>query len=169
MVDDVLNPRFWKDRIEKYDRFSIQSIYEGVSHEQWDSWAACHRSILNGLIQPNDSVLDVGCSYGRVLDLLPSNWKGKYVGIDVSPDYIEGARLLHPNKEFYAADIRHWEYLGELFDWTIMLSFKYMIIRNSGQSLWDEIEHKVKAISNKLLFLEFDVTDTGTIEENIHG
>ena len=47
-----------------------------------------------------ESLLDVGCGYGRLLDVLISkkSYRGKYSGIDIIPEFIEKAIEIHDNK-----------------------------------------------------------------------
>lgn len=57
-----------------------------------------------------DSVLDVGCGFGRVGASILSRWPGvRYTGIDVSPDLIDGARKRLPSAELIVADLAQFD------------------------------------------------------------
>lgn len=57
-----------------------------------------------------DSVLDVGCGFGRVGASILERWPDvRYTGIDVSPDLIEGARKRLPDSELIVADLAQFD------------------------------------------------------------
>lgn len=65
----------------------------------------------------SDSILDVGCGYGDLLDyLILTDWRGRYCGIDINPVLIDAGRVLRPNADLRVHDIQE-ESLGETFDW----------------------------------------------------
>lgn len=51
-----------------------------------------------------DSVLDVGCGYGALLDYWSPS--GQYLGVDVVREFVEEARARHPDRRFLCADIQ---------------------------------------------------------------
>lgn len=62
------------------------------------------------------SVLDAGCGYGEIYNLLMKNYRGKgtkisYTGVDVDPKKLERARSLFPNGQFVEANFeaKDWE------------------------------------------------------------
>lgn len=58
--------------------------------------------------QPPQSLLDVGCGFGDLLDFLRARgWVGHYVGIDLVPEFVDEARTLHdadPSAEWHCVD-----------------------------------------------------------------
>jgi SAM-dependent methyltransferase len=69
----------------------------------WNSHDSQERRFLElcRVIEPGQSVLDVGCGYGALLDhLRRSGWAGDYVGFDLSNDMVAAARRLHPHDSF---------------------------------------------------------------------
>lgn len=57
-----------------------------------------------------DSVLDLGCGFGRVGSSILQRWPGvEYTGVDVSPDLIKGARQRIPGTELIVADLATWD------------------------------------------------------------
>jgi len=122
------------------------------------------------LIHPLDSVLDAGCGWGRLLSLMPDVWVGGYLGMDLSPDFVHLADGNYPDRRFWVHDLRDLDLLVKLFksrrfDWCVLISMKHMVIRNAGQGVWDGIEEQLKGVAKRLLFLEYDPDDPGTVLE----
>ncbi|MGC4088852.1 MAG: bifunctional class I SAM-dependent methyltransferase/glycosyltransferase family 2 protein [Polyangiaceae bacterium] len=65
-------------------------------------YAAQVRELLGTLVLPSSRVLDVGCGHG---DLLASIAPRNSIGIDVSPEMIEGARRRHPELDLRVVDV----------------------------------------------------------------
>lgn len=164
MNKPVLDPNYWKGRLEearKGDSFH-HAVY--ICHTgMWEMVEAKHREILAGLVKDQDSVLDVGCGYGRLLGLLPASWYGHYVGIDISPDFVDLARQRWPLRFFLRCDIRevvaHWK-----FDWAVMVSMRPMVLNNLGGEVWEQIEEVLRKSATRLLYLEMDFEDEGSVE-----
>lgn len=52
------------------------------------------------------SVLDVGCGFGDLYGFLSERFKGlTYLGVDISPRFVEIARKKHPDAKFSCTDI----------------------------------------------------------------
>jgi SAM-dependent methyltransferase len=70
------------------------SLRYGEFPEGWDA-----RAVLNRLISPfvKNSIVEIGCGYGRLCEAFSSQF---YLGLDINPEAIEQARLLHPNYRF---------------------------------------------------------------------
>lgn len=72
-------------------------------------------------IESGESVLDVGCGFGDF-----KGWFEKqrgvleYTGIDLSPDLLAEARLLHPDAEFFEGDLFDMTFANQSFDWIIL-------------------------------------------------
>lgn len=177
MTEPILDPSYWRRRLEQAQ--SAGRLHEAVFRcplERWQRIETKHREILARLIQPTDSILDAGCGYGRLLDLMPSHWEGQYFGVDLSPDMIALAR------EHYAAHFggkrneAHCFFIGKLeslqaaihaartFDWAILISVRPMVIRNQGGEAWEKMEMELRRVAKRLLYLEYDESDEGSIE-----
>lgn len=165
MTEPILDPKYWSDRIEQSGGLLYKSVFL-CAPDKWKLIEKKHEAILSETIGEYDSILDVGCGYGRLLNLMPDSWKGDYVGVDISPDFIDLARQFHPNRAFINSDIRDIpEQLpqGE-FDWAIMVSIRPMVRRDLGADVWDTMERAIRSKASKLLYLEYDRHDSGSIE-----
>ncbi len=170
MSEPILDPGYWKARLESATR--ADAIHHAIFRcplAHWEAIEAKHRLILANAIGLHESVLDVGCGYGRLLRLLPKCWRGDYAGLDLSPDFIRLAQLFHPDRKFLVAraDEAH-EALDDCgfnrFDWAVLISFRPMVKRNLGDDAWAAAERSVRQCAKKLLFLEYDPNDEGSIE-----
>lgn len=176
MAEDILKPDYWAERLK-------QAVEAGELHRavylcpqaRWLEIEARHRDILALHIKPHSNVIDVGCGYSRLLDLLPGPRTGLYAGIDISPDLLyEGVKRYNETPvphAWYHGDVTAGVYqldalvraVGK-FDWAVMISFRPMIIRNLGVEAWARAEANVRKWAEKLLYLECDPTDTGSVE-----
>lgn len=161
----ILEPSFWRQRLQ-HAKFLHQSVFI-CGPESWQQIEWKHRQILQDLIKPDASVFDAGCAYGRLIDLLPDDFRGEYLGIDLCPDFVELARKRYPKRQFFICDMLDdgWEsYLANDFDWAIMISMRPMIRRNLGDEAWNKIRDKVLQVADRILYLEYDVNHPGEIE-----
>jgi SAM-dependent methyltransferase len=177
MTEPILNPLYWKERLQEGLKTHLHwSVYKvGVQH--WKEAEEAHKGILRRRVREGESILDVGCGYGRLLSLLSGDYrKYYYVGVDLSPDFIELAKKTYPEMEsrFIVKPIL--EVLDDMhdytnpdhafkFDWGILISFRPMIIRYLGADYWNTIHEGLKKNCKKLLFLEYDPEDPERIEE----
>lgn len=71
-------------------------------------WYAYRRNLATWTIEvAPQSILDVGCGPGHLLKYLRNlNYKGEYLGIDVTPSFVEFARKHHEPKNFELGDVR---------------------------------------------------------------
>lgn len=164
----IFDTNYWKDRLEAADKSNhIHHAVMKCSQEDWGSYEEAHRKILKALISPNDSVLDCGCAWGRLLELLPNKWDGPYLGFDLSPDLIKRARDSYPGTDFFVHDLR-WPLAAigveaREYDWAVLISIRPMVIRNMGEEVWALMEANIAKYAKNLLFLEYDADDPGTV------
>lgn len=126
-----------------------------------------HREILAREVGPCDHLLDIGCGWGRLLDMLPVSWHGRYFGIDLVEDFIEMARERHPGYLFRCGnvvEILQKESLQGSIDLAVLVSFRPMIKRNLGGEYWEVINKLLKRVAGRLLFLEYDEDDEGSYD-----
>ena len=169
MVEPILDPGYWKSRYERVIRvgWPLQySIYHGCVPDTWEAIASNHRLEIAKYIGPNESVLDVGCGWGRLAYLMPTTWRGSYLGIDLSPTFISLAKENHPDLEFQCMPVEHLDDLytkGYEFDWAVLISFKQMVINNLEIETWNEYETTIKKVAKKILVLEYAEDNKGEV------
>lgn len=165
--EPILDPSYWQSRLTVQGRDERHRAIFITPKENWDAIAEAHRKILAQHVHPEHSVLDAGCAWGRLLDLMPADWRGFYLGVDLSPDFVELAKREHPERPFAVGDLRHLDLPDDTFDWAVLISIRPMVRRNLSDDAWDEMEKELKRVARNLLFLEYDVSDLGTVEQGV--
>jgi SAM-dependent methyltransferase len=161
-MENILDPQYWKERLEAAS-LRHHAIFR-CSEERWRKIEDKHRFILASRIGQWDSILDAGCAWGRLLTLMPSWWKGDYLGIDISPDFVDLGNQEHPDRKFVVGDLRQIP-LGPLtFDWAVLISIRPMVKRNLGEGIWTLMETELRRVARQLLYLEYDETDQGSTQ-----
>lgn len=198
MAEDILSPQYWKRRLQTAPKDGLHHSIFRCPLQTWLEIEARHKKVLAQHIQLGDCILDAGCGYGRLLRLMPEGWRGAYLGVDISPDFIKLALSEHahhivlgeglPVRRFVVGDLGHMckvvqialengkfphhapllspsEKLDEqVFDWAVMISIRPMVVRNLGLAIWKQMEAEIRKVARKLLFLEYDVNDQGSVE-----
>lgn len=167
MSEPIFDPDFWRRRLAVgVDREqSWHAVYQ-CDHDTWRRIAGQHREILARQLRFDDSVLDVGCGWGRLLGMMPATWTGEYLGVDLSPDFLAVARASHPGRAFLQHDLRQPLDLGRRqgrFDWAILVSVKEMVEREAGSEVWNQILRNVRRLTHRVLCLEYSGDDQGLI------
>jgi len=149
---------FWKERLDNAKaKYPLHYSVFVAGDKMWKDIESKHREILNKEIKESDNVLDIGCGYGRASEMV----KGRYTGIDFSPDFIKEAQSLYPNKKFMVADIKNLPFNDKEFNVGFMISVKAMIVNNLGKEEWDKMESELKRVCKKILVLEYGTGDKG--------
>jgi SAM-dependent methyltransferase len=162
---EIDTQEFWKKRL-------VQAKQNGTLHYSvylakqslWDRLLKAHLKVIGKLIDPSDSILDAGCGYGRMSTYFPN-----YLGIDLSPDFIEEALKLYPDKKFEVQDLRKLPYENNQFDWGLVVSIKHMIIGNMGAKAWKPMEKELKRVCKKVLILEYGEMESDDDTEESHA
>jgi len=107
-----------------------RAFWDGVARGASKTWGGYYHQQLekafSHLVPEGASVLDVGCSTGR---LLASLKPARGVGVDFSEDAIALARKQYPGLEFVVADLHELDLPGQTFD--------YIILSDIANDLWD--------------------------------
>lgn len=156
---------FWKKRLEDTKNGPLPLHYSVFIADKsiWNNLNEKHAEILRKEIKRTDKVIDLGCAYGRSSEMV----RGHYTGVDFSPDFIEEARRLYPDKRFEVADLKSLPFKDKEFDVGFVVSVKAMIISNLGQDEWDLMQKECERVCKKLLILEYGTGDKG-VEVNPH-
>lgn len=161
MPEDVFNPRYWSDRLAKAvaREQAHYAVFEG-SVEKWNEGRKRQEKLLAQHVGKSTSVLDVGCGWGRLLGVMPREWEGEYVGMDLCPEFVALARRAWDNRSFMVRDVRvpfspEWP----RFDLAVCCSIKPMVVRNAGLEEWQKIESNIRVVADKILLLGYDDLD----------
>lgn len=170
MTEPIFDPSYWSERLAKAvaREQTHYAVFEG-SKEKWEAGRVRQAELLKRHVRKYDSVLDVGCGWGRLLGILPKTWEGEYLGIDICQDFVELARKAWPAHRFWRCDFRKEipttfvtargvEGAGR-FDWAVCCSIKPMVLRNAGREVWDKVESNLRAVADKILLLGYDDLD----------
>lgn len=163
-MEPVGDPLYWRERLDKAKR--LGSLHHAVflcPEERWTRIEDKHREILAKVLKPDTSVLDCGCGYGRLLTLMPDWWRGAYLGVDVSPDFVQLAMETFPGREFLCADLLQGGDFGE-WDLAVLISVRPMVKRNLGEKVWETMEGVVRGAAKRVLCLEYDAACSGFLE-----
>lgn len=104
-------------------------------------------------IQPGESLFDIGCGTGTVIEWLPEGVK--YVGFDVSEQYVNEAREKYGDRaEFVHAAVGDMPEVEEgTFDWVLALGVLHHLDDSEAEQLF-EIGHRALKPSGRLLTLD---------------
>lgn len=151
----VNKEEFWKERLEQAKKNGDVRYSVFIAHQtQWDSINAKHLEIIKAEIKDTDNVLDAGCGYGRLSEYIKN-----YTGVDLSPDLIDEAKRLYPDKKFMVAKLESLPFKDKEFDVAVCVSIKAMIVANLGYGAWMEMLKELKRVAKKVLILEYGVAD----------
>ena len=163
VVERILDPTYWAERLTSARSGDLHHAIFRCPLNVWRAIEAQHRRILSKTIGPCTDVFDVGCAWGRLLDMLPTSWRGGYFGLDISPDFVSMAGELHPGRKFAVGDLSDFACLDK-FDLAICVSIRPMVVRNLGIESWSVMEGRIRAVASRILYLEYDVADEGALE-----
>lgn len=155
MNEPVDRPDYWRERISRCKGELHRVMFEGslslVSRMEYED-----RLVLEKAVTPDTSILDCGCGYGRLLYLLPGWWRGSYVGVDISPEFLNLARTFHPGRTFLQMDLRDLRGLddqGVTYDLGVVSWVKNMIEVHLGAQVWRKMELEIRKRTKDVLFL----------------
>lgn len=155
-MNELSNPTFWAQRLKEAPENQLHwSVYKCRPYE-WMAIGESHRKILESTIGPNDYILDVGCGYGHLLNLMPARWTGDYLGIDISPDLLEVARRHWPTRTFKQGDFYRLIPEPRRFDWAILIGIQGMFTRDAGEADWEDFKDSLRKVANRLLILNYN-------------
>lgn len=155
----VNTPEFWHKRLleaHASGRGLPTAIYD-TDPDNWQYIQNQTAGYLQRYLLPGTRVVDVGCGYGAIYDLLPN--KIKYVGLDISPDLIEIARIRYPKGDFRVFDVMTLnesdKKLVDKFDYCIARSIEAMVISNLGFDVWQVMLEKMLMLAPIVMLIEY--------------
>ena len=153
----ISDPKYWKARLALHesDAYNIhRSIYD-VSFEEWRHIQHCHEIVLRSEIKPHMVILDAGCGYGALMDILPE--LKEYIGIDIASAFIRYAKkyVKRPNFRYLVRNLKNLPFKDNHFDISICRSMEGMVRQHLGDSEWNAIERELLRVSKRLLKLGY--------------
>lgn len=160
---------FWRDRVVD-TLLSEQHIHNAIykcDFEVWQNVQNVHREVLQRVLRRGTKVLDAGCGYGALCEIVPAGVE--YIGLDFSPELLAVARLRYPQAQFIQADLRDLSTFRDYqFDVAICRSIEGTIKDNLGNSAWEHIEAQISRVAKKLLLLSYGDPSNYTIRDIAH-
>jgi cyclopropane fatty-acyl-phospholipid synthase-like methyltransferase len=165
MTEPILDPEYWAKRLDTA-RVQHHAIFKCPT-DLWEAIAAKHRTLLARHIGACDSILDVGCGWGRLLSLMPEDWCGSYVGIDIASKFLRMAREAYPVRRFMNCSVLGLQHALSRqqtpVDWAVLISFRPMVCCNLGQEYWDRADTLLRHYTKMQLYLEYDLQHEGEV------
>lgn len=152
----VENPAFWKGRLLNVVARG-EDLHKAVHNIDYEIWSINNQStrrVLSTVMPEGARLLDAGCGLGTVVSLLPPGTR--YTGVDISPDFIDLARVKHPGYKFLVTDMTRLPFADGEFDYALARSIMDMVVRNLGESRWLEMERELLRVADKLIVIEYD-------------
>lgn len=154
ITDDVTDPAWWAARVRACGGDLQRAQYIGTA----DAFSERHRDQMAQLrrarIGPTDSVLDAGCGYGRLLTMMPAEWKGHYIGVDFCDEFVKIARVINPDKQFMRADLTAIPLEPRLFDVAVCVWLKTMMEVNDKMDVWRVIEAELRRVAKRVVIID---------------
>lgn len=147
---------FWRDRlIAAKQQGDIHNSVYAVSCAKWSNIQNAHAVLLPKILAgfDNPKVLDCGCGYGALLDVMTG--KFQYTGVDLSPDLIAEAKQRHPQHTFIEGDLCKLPFTGREFDFAICRSIDGMVKDNLGVGAWRKMEKELLRVADRLVLLSY--------------
>ena len=153
-MNRVSEPEFWSKRLAAAKRRG--EVHRSVYLTTLDGWAEVqsrHRAKLAECIMHTDTVLDAGCGYGSLLEVLPP--VASYTGIDTCEELLKEARRLHPGRCFRNADVADTGFPDKYFTVAVARSVRSMVLRELGEDAWKRMEAELNRVAERVVYLEY--------------
>jgi SAM-dependent methyltransferase len=141
--------------------------FRGVGYTKSAQEAAERYALMLGVVRERDtsvSLLDLGCGLGHLLDFIecrPDYRHVQYVGLDISPKYLDAARARHPKREFVLMDVLESDEALPVFDYVVLngvFNYRGPIDRDRMMRYWEQLT--ATAYRHCRLGLAFNVMST---------
>ena len=79
------------------------------------------------------------------------------MGIDLSPEMIEVAKIAYPSGTFEVADLKDLERFSDhQFDYALCRSMKRMIVEGLGVDEWGKISRELLRVAGRIIVIEYE-------------
>jgi len=133
---------------ELYDQIAVE--FSDTRANIWPEF-----EYFKGYLQNGQTVLDLGCGNGRLLDLL-KEYQLNYLGLDFSPKLIKEAQQNWPNYKFAVADILKLD-LRQKYDLIFLVAVLHHV---PSRKLREQLLIKIKSMlkpGGKLLMINWNL------------
>lgn len=126
MLDDQ-PVQTWDEMVAAYNR--RRATFGETPRTLYYSRDSLHRDrlaqveeMLAGLVEPGDSLLDVGCGFGDLVPHLPPTLApDRYLGLDVNPAFVATAAARHPGHRFETRNLLDLPAEAPGWDWVALV------------------------------------------------
>lgn len=136
----------------------LHTIIYNTDYQNWCRIQQITDSVIRTNIIEGSSILDVGCGYGALLELIPAD-KYDYLGIDLSPDLINVGKIRYPNAKLSVGCMPQYTqslYEDKSFDYAICRSIKGMFDLYNKSDQWESIHRELNRVSKNIILLEYE-------------
>lgn len=122
-----------QDSVEKCDIFDFMAKYVGISVLHPGGFVSTNKLLDKIKIDKSSRILDIACGKGTTSVLIAKRYGCKVVGIDISPELINDAKLLAKRNnvqglvDFTVADATHLPFVDQEFDASIAQAMLVLI------------------------------------------
>ena len=122
--------------------------FRGAGYTKSPEEAAERYALMLDVVRETDrplTVLDLGCGLAHLLDFMeasPLYRNLRYVGLDISPRYLDAARVKHPQHEFLLMDVLSADDTLPVFDYVILngvFNYRGPIEQSRMVEYWEQL------------------------------
>lgn len=159
--EHVCSPDYWRERMLRFlaKQPDLHQIIWQTDRELWQHTQAETAKVLAEHLRGGETVLDVGCGYGALVECLEQSRflsgkrRGNYVGVDISPDLLDLARILYPTEKFILANASRMPLPAGTVDLAVLRQVKGTIRGNYGHGTWNLIRDEIARVSRRILYI----------------
>lgn len=158
MGQPIDTQEFWDDRLVNAGQELHRAVYD-TDVSEWDKIQESHRTVLRQVVRDGYSVLDAGCGYGALLEIMP-DVDFSYVGLDLSRSLLKKAVERYPGNTFVQGDLRRLPFGDRQFRVAVCRSMEGVVRQELGEAVWDEMEAELLRVAQKVILLNYTLPDT---------
>lgn len=164
----VTTQEFWRKRIWEVvaNGLELHQVIYRTDIGNWNKIQKATAKLLKDVLPPSCNVLDAGCGYGALYEVLHAvpHFSGvQYTGLDLSEDLVGIAKLRYPDAVFEQCRLEDAMYPDNHFDFTVFRSVEGMLHDNGYSAAWSMAFDNVKRMSKNVILIEYGAVDNATI------